>query len=200
MSPVQATASAGSSRSDPTLDTGYGSRPALEKSRLQCNPGYTTMPSMHRWVLLAYRLPREPSRPRIALWRSLRRLGAAQIGDGFVTLPLTAETHEQIEWLASDIEDARGEASVWLGEAATKAQEERWIERFRTASTDEYDTLAERATKAAGEDEASRRRSLRLLRAELRRVRARDYFGVTAGARAATAIERLAPAGEEITR
>ncbi len=31
------------------------------------------------WVLLAYRLPREPSTPRIALWRRLRRLGAAQV-------------------------------------------------------------------------------------------------------------------------
>ncbi len=154
---------------------------------------------MRRWVLLAYRLPREPSRPRIALWRGLRRLGAAQVGDGFVTLPLTAETHEQIEWLASDIEDARGEASVWLGEAATKVQEERWIERFRRASTDEYDTLADRAARVADEDEPSRRRRLRQLRAELRRVRSRDYFGVAAGASATAAIERLVLTGEEIT-
>jgi hypothetical protein len=127
-------------------------------------------------------------------------LGAAQVGDGFVTLPLTAETHEQIEWLANDIEESRGEASVWLGEAATRAQEERWVGRFRSASTDEYETLVDRARKAEPEDEPSRRRSLRLLRAELRRVRARDYFGVPAGASAITAIERLAPAGEEITR
>ena len=27
---------------------------------------------LQRWVLLAYRLPREPSTPRIALWRKLR--------------------------------------------------------------------------------------------------------------------------------
>lgn len=155
---------------------------------------------MRRWVLLAYRLPREPSRPRLALWRSLRRLGAAQVGDGFVTLPLTSETHEQIEWLASEIEDARGEASVWLGEAATRVQEARWVERFRSASTDEYDTLADRAARVAMEDAPARRRSLRQLRAELRRVRARDYFGVPAGATAIEAIERLAPAGEEITR
>jgi hypothetical protein len=155
---------------------------------------------MRRWVLLAYRLPREPSRPRIALWRSLRRLGAAQVGDGLAALPLTAETHEQIEWLASDIEEARGEASVWLGEAATRVQEERWIERFRLASTDEYDTLADRAEKAAIDDGSTRRRNLRQLRAELRRVRARDFFGVPAGARATAAIERLASAGEEITR
>ena len=117
-----------------------------------------------------------------------------------MTLPLTSETHEQIEWLASDIEDARGEASVWLGEAATKAQEGRWVERFRSASTDEYDTLADRAARVPVDDAQARRRSLRQLRAELRRVRARDYFGVPAGANATLAIERLAPAGEEITR
>jgi len=155
---------------------------------------------MRRWVLLAYRLPREPSRPRIALWRHLRRLGAAQVGDGFVTLPLTGETHEQIEWLANDIEEARGEASVWLGEAVNLAQELRWMERFRKASTDEYEVLADRARKAEAEDLPTRRRSLRLLRAELRRVRARDYFSVAAGVVATAASDRLVPAGEEITR
>ena len=39
------------------------------------------------WVLLSYRLPREPSTPRIAVWRKLRRLGVAQISDGLVALP-----------------------------------------------------------------------------------------------------------------
>jgi hypothetical protein len=28
-----------------------------------------------RWVLLSYRLPREPSTPRIGVWRKLERLG-----------------------------------------------------------------------------------------------------------------------------
>ena len=40
------------------------------------------------WVLLAYRLPREPSTPRSALWRKLRRLGAAQVLDGLAALLL----------------------------------------------------------------------------------------------------------------
>ena len=40
-----------------------------------------------RWVLLAYRMPREPSTPRIAVWRKLRRLGVAQIVDGLVAVP-----------------------------------------------------------------------------------------------------------------
>jgi len=46
------------------------------------------------WVLLAYRLPREPSTPRITLWRKLRRLGVVQVLDGLVALPADARTKE----------------------------------------------------------------------------------------------------------
>lgn len=52
------------------------------------------MPERLQWVLLVYRLPREPSTPRISLWRKLRRLGVAQLGDGVVALPLDARTRE----------------------------------------------------------------------------------------------------------
>src|SRR4051812_50222715 len=61
-----------------------------------------------RWVLLSYRLPREPSTPRIAVWRRLRRLGAVQIGDGVAALPLDDRTREQFDWLANDVEEAGG--------------------------------------------------------------------------------------------
>ena len=152
---------------------------------------------MRRWVLLAYRLPREPSTPRIALWRGLRRLGAAQIGDVLVALPLDAETREQIEWLSNDIEEAGGESSVWLGEAATKAQEERWVNRLLEAVSLDYRALIDRATQAAREDDATRRRTLRQLRAELRRVRGRDYFRDPSGDQAAAAVEHLTAAPEE---
>src|SRR5258708_1839751 len=45
-----------------------------------CNHGYMSIVSLVerlQWVFLAYRLPREPSTPRIAVWRKLRRLGIA---------------------------------------------------------------------------------------------------------------------------
>lgn len=155
------------------------------------------MPAMQPWVLLAYRLPREPSTPRIALWRSLRRLGAAQVGDGLVALPLDGETREQVEWLASGIEESGGDASVWIGQAATRAQEERWVDRLLEAVTAEYRTLIRRATEAAAEEGSTRRRSLRQLRAEFRRVRVRDYFRAAAGSEAEAAIERLA-SGEPV--
>lgn len=80
------------------------------------------------WVLLSYRLPREPSTPRIALWRRLRKLGALQIGDGVAALPLDDRTREQFDWLATDIEEAGGEAIVWVAEPSTKA-EQRLLQR-----------------------------------------------------------------------
>ena len=67
------------------------------------------------WVLLAYRLPRVPSTPRSAVWRKLRRLGVAQLGDGLVALPADARTRERLEWVAEEVTDHGGEAAVWLG-------------------------------------------------------------------------------------
>src|SRR2546430_8210074 len=67
------------------------------------------------WVLLACRLPREPSTPRSALWRKLRRLGAVQVLDGLAALPLDARNREQLEWLADEVVEAGGGAAIWGG-------------------------------------------------------------------------------------
>ncbi|KWX10764.1 chromate resistance protein, partial [Carbonactinospora thermoautotrophica] len=63
------------------------------------------------WVLLSYRVPREPSAPRIAIWRRLKRLGVAQIVDGLVALPADAYTREQMEWVAEQVVEAGGTAA-----------------------------------------------------------------------------------------
>ena len=49
-----------------------------------------SVPGSIDWLLLAYHLPREPSTPRIGVWRKLRRLGVAQLDDLLVTLPADA--------------------------------------------------------------------------------------------------------------
>jgi hypothetical protein len=82
------------------------------------------------WILISYRIPREPSTPRIAVWRRLRRLGALHIGDGVAALPHDDVSREQIDWIAADIEEAGGEAIVWLASPSTKA-EQRLLERRR---------------------------------------------------------------------
>ena len=96
---------------------------------------------MTRWVLLTYRLPREPSTPRIALWRQLRRLGVTQLGDGVVALPLDARTREQLEWLAELVEEQGGEAAIWIAESATRAQERSIAQRMSDAVSAEYEQV-----------------------------------------------------------
>src|SRR3954447_18428409 len=90
------------------------------------------------WVLLAYRLPREPSTPRSGLWRKLRRLGAAQVLDGLAALPLDARNREQFEWLADEVVQAGGEATIWVGTLASAAQERELASRMSDAVAADY--------------------------------------------------------------
>src|SRR5205809_3166078 len=150
-----------------------------------------------RWVLLAYRLPREPSTPRTALWRKLRRLGAGQVGDGLVLLPLDARNREHLEWLAEEVVEARGEASIWLGELASAAQERELASKMAKLVAADYRALIADAEAARRESPGQRRRTLSRLRRELRRIRVRDYFPPPERQLAQEAVEGLAGLVEE---
>lgn len=151
-------------------------------------------------MLLAYRLPREPSTPRIALWRKLRRLGAAQVLDGLAALPLDARNREQFEWLAEEVVEAGGDASIWLGELSSAAQERDLARRLAEAVADEYRALIATATAAREQAPGQRRRTLGRLRRELRRIRARDYFPPPERELALRAFDDLAALVEELAR
>ena len=87
-------------------------------------------------MLLSYRLPREPSTPRITVWRKLKRLGIAQISDGLVALPADARTREQLEWIADEVIEAGGSAAIWLARPAALSQERDGQEAARRAAAD----------------------------------------------------------------
>ncbi|MCW2637880.1 MAG: chromate resistance protein [Dactylosporangium sp.] len=128
------------------------------------------------WVLLCYRLPREPSTPRITVWRKLKRLGVGQLADGLVTLPCDARTREQLEWIVEEIVESGGQASIWLAHPASADQERQVAARMADARATEYAAVSAEATSAAAAGERERRRVGERLRAELRRIGRRDYF------------------------
>ena len=134
------------------------------------------------WVLLCYRLPREPSTPRSAVWRTLKRLGVAQLGDGLVALPADARTREALEWVAEDVVDNGGEAMLWLGRPADRAGLEEMTRRMTAAIAAEYQAVAAEAEQAAD--------TARLTR-ELRRIADRDYFTGSDRERARQAVIEL---------
>lgn len=146
-----------------------------------------------QWVLLSYRIPREPSTARIAVWRKLKRLGVATLGDGVVGLPADARTREQLDWIAEEIVENGGEAMVWLAQPAALAQERRLARSMADARAAEYTVLIAEADRALALPEEERRRALRRLRGELRRIQRRDYFPPAERAAASRAVQALHP-------
>lgn len=144
------------------------------------------------WVLLAYRLPRVPSTPRIALWRKLRRLGVVQIVDCLVALPADGRTKEQLEWLADEVTEAGGEATVWLGRPGSASDERRLAARMAEAVGAEYRQVVIDAAAASSEPAGVRRRTAARLRRELSRIERRDFFPPPVRERAWQAVEELA--------
>ena len=151
---------------------------------------FTGMSATDEWVLLAYRVPREPSTPRIAVWRKLRRLGAVQLLDGLVALPYDARTKEHLEWIADEVVDAGGEAHIWLARPATKAQARTMAAQMADGAHTEYEAIVDEVAEAI-EGGGSHQRTVARLRRDLKRIRQRDYFPKNGFERAAAAIDRL---------
>src|SRR5438874_2701085 len=85
----------------------------------------------YHWLLLVYKVPREPTALRASVWRKLKRLGAELMHDAVWVLPATDWTREQMQWLAVDILEMGGEAHVWEAQELLGGQEERLVQQFQ---------------------------------------------------------------------
>src|SRR4051812_19277993 len=146
------------------------------------------MAPVSEWVLLAYRLPREPSTPRITVWRKLRKLGAVQLVDGLVALPASARNREHFDWLADEILDAGGEAWTFDAAPGSKDQQRALSARMTEAAAEEYGSLLEEADQLLTPSDPPTRRTVERLRRELHGIEARDPFPGKEQARARRAI------------
>jgi hypothetical protein len=149
------------------------------------------------WLLLAYRMPREPSTPRIAVWRKLGGLGVAKLGDGLVGLPADARSQERLEWIADEVTEAGGEATLWKATLMSATAERALAQTMAAAVAAEYRSL----TAAAGEARAAgsvKDQTVARLRRELRRISQRDYFPPAEREQARRAVESLV--AEQVAR
>jgi hypothetical protein len=152
------------------------------------------------WVLLSYRLPREPSTPRITLWRKLKKLGVAQLADGVVALPADARTREQFDWLAEEVVESGGQAGVWLARPSSASQERELAGQMAAARAEEYSELESAAAAAKTLGGSARAGALRRLRGQWRQITRRDFFPPAERERARAALHALETAIEEMPR
>ena len=98
-----------------------------------------------KWLLLVYRIPREPSAGRVAVWRKLKKTGAVALQDAVWVLPGSERNREQFQWLAAEIVESGGEASLFdtdlLMTSAKPSLHERFDEPVRQAYQGILDAL-----------------------------------------------------------
>ena len=123
---------------------------------------------MATWLLLIYKMPREPSAPRVHAWRKLKQLGAVMLQDAVWVLPATAWTREQFQWLAAEIAEAPGDVLLWEAGVLPPTQETRLIAQFTDALEERYQALLTALQQPAA--------NLTMLAAQYGQLQRQDYF------------------------
>jgi len=149
------------------------------------------------WTVLAVRLPAEPSRHRVAVWRELRRVGALSLGQSVWALPSTPAFDEGLDRALALIERGEGEALLLRGHGRDQAQADGLQARFTEGREEEWTEFIDECAKYEAEldrevaegkftlaelDEEEQ--SLERLRRWYRELKLRDLFGAPSAARA----------------
>lgn len=154
------------------------------------------------WIVAVVRVPTEPSRHRVAVWRELRRAGALSLAAATWALPNTPRSADTIETIRTLIHrapdgellllDVRGHDAASqdrLGERYTADREAEWTEfiadttKFQAEITREI--AKQKFTLAELEEEEQ---SLDRLRRWHRDISLRDLFGAPSASPAAIAL------------
>jgi len=125
------------------------------------------------WLLLAYRLPSEPSARRVYVWRKLKKLGAETIFEAVWALPDSPRSLEQFQWLAAEIQEMGGDAMFWKAQSELAGQEEELTRRFTKQVDTAYHSLLEKLEQPEP--------NLAALAQEFQQIEQRDYFHSTLG-------------------
>jgi hypothetical protein len=96
------------------------------------------------WLLLTYKVPAEPTKIRVGIWRRIRGLGAVYLQNGICVLPGTADHQRQLRMVQSDIEHAGGEAVLFETLALDPKQEELVVTRFKHDRDQDYEEFLDK--------------------------------------------------------
>ncbi len=154
------------------------------------------------WVVFSYSLPSAGrSSPRVAVWRRLRALGAVSPKGGVHVLPAREECVEAFQWLAQEVEQAKGEALLMRVERFEGLSDAQMIALFQEVRKEDYAALDERAAglekiltgsrKRDARDDAQARELLAKLRREHGEIARIDFFNSPAGAQIASRLARI---------
>jgi hypothetical protein len=165
----------------------------MVKSMLVCIQGYILFArnsrkvSTLKWIMLIYKLPRSRTTAiKVATWRKLKKLGVFSVQDSVCVLPHSEKTLENLEWLAAELRELGGEASVWEAQALTSEQERELKNYFIEQANTQYREIIQESPLARDG------RHLQQLWTRYNIVKAQDYLKSPLAAEARAACENRA--------
>jgi hypothetical protein len=96
------------------------------------------------WILLAYKVPPEPAKKRIALWRKIKSLGAVYLQNGVCLLPKTDDHVRRLKIMENEIAEMDGESVLLETNGLDRMQEEKLLARFNVDRDEAYQEFLER--------------------------------------------------------
>lgn len=135
---------------------------------------------MSGWLFLLQRVPREPTAHRVGVWRKLKKLGAVLLHDSVWVLPSTARAREHFRWLAAEIEEAGGEATIWESSRIVHGSEDEIRRRFLEHVEPGYEEILRELKRNPEDAEPLARR--------FRKLQERDHFNSEIGRRVRDAL------------
>lgn len=132
------------------------------------------------WILLLYALPTKQGTHRVSLWRKLKKIGAVSLKTSAYLLPDTPGHYEHFQWLAQQVRDAGGDATLIRATVIEGMAEADVIRLFDEARGMEYAELIEplkellkHNKKRLGEGVAE---ALEKLKARFEEIQRTDFF------------------------
>ncbi|HVA08235.1 MAG TPA: Chromate resistance protein ChrB [Acidimicrobiales bacterium] len=99
-------------------------------------------PDPSRWLVLAYRIPSEPTRLRAGVWRKLKGLGSIYLQNSSVALPASAQAERSLRTIRAEIVEMGGVA--YLFDARLLAGQTQLVSDFNAARDNEYEEIIDR--------------------------------------------------------
>jgi len=153
------------------------------------------------WLLLIHQVPNSPAYLRVKMWRRLQKIGAVAVKNAVYVLPRSDQSSEDFHWVAREILEAGGDASVCEATFIEGITTKELIELFQAARDSDYGELMEeikelkeelRAAEAAGEAWASGMAGrVTRIRQRLTEIQTIDFFRAPAGKSAETLVSEI---------
>jgi len=159
----------------------------------------TTKAGQDPWLLLLYSLPARRTSARVSLWRQLKKSGALPFKTSASLLPDTSDHYERFQWLAQQVRDSGGEATLLRVTDVEGLARADIVRQFHEIRANDYAALTTELTKLVA---GNKRRTTAAFPAELEKhrrqfeeIRKIDFFDCPRAQDAQMLLQRAAALG-----